>query len=53
MDTGCILMFIAQRYVSHVTCSRSVDTAIALRQEKVLKNSLETIGVSVLQWCRY
>jgi archaellum component FlaF (FlaF/FlaG flagellin family) len=53
MDTESILMFIAKLYVSHVTCSRSVDTATALLQEQVQKNSLEAIGVSVLQWCRY
>jgi protoheme ferro-lyase len=51
MDTGSILMFIAKPYVSHVTCASSVDTATALLQEQVLRNSLETIGV--LQWYRY
>jgi len=45
-------MFMALPYVSHVTCSRSVDTGTALLQEQVLKNSLETIGVSILQWCK-
>ena len=37
-------MFIAQPYVSHVTCSRSVDTAIALLQELVLKTAFKQWG---------